>query len=164
MKRWVIERVKYQQGETLCNLEWECKIGTTISMQRDKGCCWDRLWSWFCFIQLWNDYMHSFISRLPHLEGIINICVSPFLLLSSILSPWNKINRNNTAFPLPRVTSMTLWNQACLTHVNLGTQNNMTGVTPCFLCPWSDTSSYQSLHSWKSRGTDLRLSLGTSCA
>lgn len=57
---------------------------------------------------------------------------------------------------------MVLQNQACLTHVNLGHKTNITEVTPCFLCPWSDTSSYQSLHSWKSTGSDLRLSLGIS--
>lgn len=49
-------------------------------------------------------WLHAFIYiLLPHLEGIINICASPFLLLSSILSPWNKINRNNTTFPLTQV-------------------------------------------------------------
>ena len=32
--------------------------------------------SWFCFIQLWNDYTYPFTSPLPHFEDIIH--VTPF--------------------------------------------------------------------------------------
>ena len=38
-----------------------------------KGSVEKASWSWFCFTQLRNDYMYSFISPLPHLEGMINV-------------------------------------------------------------------------------------------
>lgn len=112
-------------------------------------------------------WLHAFIYLSPSSFGGDNkhMCLSFSSTLFNSISL--KQNRNNSAFPIIRVTSMNLLNQTCLTHNNLGTQNKChrsdsfcPSLLVCYLL--LPVSVYWGKLEYWSKTHQL-LNLGTSC-
>lgn len=96
---WKAERADRRRGwdsimVSFCvcsTLEYESKRELTVQHGLIKDTVEKVSWSWFCSIQLWNNYMYSFLSPLSHSEAMINRCFFFFSsFFKSVFLKWNK--------------------------------------------------------------------------